>query len=137
MYHSLDTILYCLCKRLSRGLHLPSTHDGLNLSGHPLHLAVHTRAQPESVLLLDGGGGVSAAARRLAFYCKIISAILKKKKKKRMDTTPRGSRVVPHPSTKRAQPGLTSEFGRDRVYYRWCGRIHWWPEKMLTCSQYC
>jgi hypothetical protein len=36
---------------------------------------------------------------------------------KKVDTTPRCSRVVPHPSTKRAQHILSSEFGRDRLYY--------------------
>ena len=40
-----------------------------------------------------------------------------------MDTSPRYSRVVPHPSTNRAQPSLTSEFGRDLVHSRWYGRI--------------
>jgi hypothetical protein len=39
------------------------------------------------------------------------------KQKKKVDTTPRCSRVVPHPSTKRAQHILSSEFGRDRLYY--------------------
>ena len=32
-------------------------------------------------------------------------------KKKKTHTTPRDSQVVPHPSTKRAHLGLTSEFG--------------------------
>ena len=35
---------------------------------------------------------------------------------KKMDTTQECSRLVPHGSTNSAQPGLTSEFGRDRVY---------------------
>ena len=35
----------------------------------------------------------------------------KKKKKKKVDSTPHCSRVVPHPSTKRAQTALTSVFG--------------------------
>ena len=43
-----------------------------------------------------------------------------------MDTTPHGSRVVPHPSTKRAQTALTSVIGRERVHYGWYGRIRCW-----------
>ena len=45
-----------------------------------------------------------------------------------MDTTPHYSRVVPHPSTKRAHTTLTSEFGWDPVHFGRYGRIHW------TCS---
>lgn len=40
-----------------------------------------------------------------------------KKKKKKMDSTPHCSRVVPHPSTERAQTALTSVFGREPVHY--------------------
>ena len=41
--------------------------------------------------------------------------------KKTFDT--RDSRVVPHRSTDRAQPCLTSQFGWDAVYPRWCDRM--------------
>ena len=41
-----------------------------------------------------------------------------------MDTTPHYSRVVPHPSTKRAHTTLTSEFGWDPVHFGRYGRIH-------------
>jgi hypothetical protein len=37
--------------------------------------------------------------------------------KVKMDTTPQCSRVVPHPSTDRAQTALTSVIGRERVHY--------------------
>ena len=40
-----------------------------------------------------------------------------------MDSTPHCSRVVPHPSTKRAQTALTSVFGWEPVDYGWYGRI--------------
>ena len=40
-----------------------------------------------------------------------------KEKEKKMDTTPQCSRVVPHPSTDRAQTALTSVIGRERVHY--------------------
>ena len=40
-----------------------------------------------------------------------------------MDTTPHYSRVVPHPSTKRAHTTLTSEFGWDPVHFGRYGRI--------------
>ena len=39
-----------------------------------------------------------------------------KGQKGKKDTTPRCSRVVPHPSTERAQRLLTSEFGWDPVH---------------------
>ena len=41
-----------------------------------------------------------------------------------MDSTPHCSRVVPHPSTERAQTALTSVFGWEPVHYGWYGRIH-------------
>ena len=44
-------------------------------------------------------------------------------KKKKMDSTPHCSRVVPHPSTERAQTALTSVFGWEPVDYGWYGRI--------------
>ena len=48
----------------------------------------------------------------------------RKKKGKKMDSTPHCSRVVPHPSTERAQTALTSVFGWEPVHYGWYGRIH-------------
>jgi hypothetical protein len=45
------------------------------------------------------------------------------KSKKRRIQTPFYSRVVPHPSTRKAQRSLTSEIGRDLVHYTWYGRI--------------
>jgi hypothetical protein len=43
--------------------------------------------------------------------CKRRGAKKRKEKKDIMDSTPHCSRVVPHPSTKRAQTALTSVFG--------------------------
>ena len=48
-----------------------------------------------------------------------------------MDSTPHCSRVVPHPSTERAQTALTSVFGWEPVHYGWYGRIR---SNKFTCS---
>ena len=50
----------------------------------------------------------------------------KQKEAKKSLTTPRCSRVVPHPSTNRAQSALACEFGWDRAYYTWYGRKRTW-----------
>ena len=47
-----------------------------------------------------------------------------KTRQKKMDSTPHCSRVVPNPSTERAQTALTSVFGWEPVDYGWYGRIH-------------
>src|SRR5690554_1989404 len=46
-----------------------------------------------------------------------------KSRNSKTHTTPFGSRVVPHPSTKKAQRDLTSQIGRDAVHYSWYGRV--------------
>ena len=51
-----------------------------------------------------------------------------------MDTTPHCSRVVPHPSTERAQTALTSVFGWEPVDYSWYGRIRYVEEVTLFLS---
>jgi hypothetical protein len=51
-----------------------------------------------------------------------------------MDTTPHCSRVVPHPSTERAQTALTSVFGWEPVDYSWYGRIRNWSEASEVLS---
>jgi hypothetical protein len=51
-----------------------------------------------------------------------------KQNRSKMDTTPHCSRVVPHPSTERAQTALTSVFGWEPVDYSWYGRIRKWRE---------
>ena len=53
---------------------------------------------------------------------------------KKMDSTPHCSRVVPHPSTKRAQTALTSVFGWEPVHYGWYGRIHYMPDSNYSLS---
>ena len=60
------------------------------------------------------------------------------RQKRKKDTTPRCSRVVPHPSTERAQRTLTSEFGWDPVHCTWYGRIRgeWWNYK-ISIINYC
>ena len=87
----------------------------------------------------------SSVADLFFFFCKMEKKKKKKKKSKpsslgakadlfiylffffsnNLDTTPHCSRVVPHPSTKRAQTALTSVIGRERVHYGWCGRIQY------------
>ena len=52
-----------------------------------------------------------------------IPAIIGLVQNKNMDSTPHCSRVVPHPSTERAQTALTSVFGWEPVHYGWYGRI--------------
>ena len=57
-----------------------------------------------------------------------------KRAKNKTDTTPHCSRVVPHPSTKRAQTALTSVFGWEPVHYRWYGRIRQLRGSLPLCT---
>ena len=55
-----------------------------------------------------------------------------KDKEKKVDSTPHCSRVVPHPSTERAQTALTSVFGWEPVHYGWYCRIQHYRGRVLA-----